>query len=95
MRAGEIHALVGENGAGKSTLIKILAGVYPADSGTISLRGQPYDPAHEHRIAFIHQDLGLFIQFSVAENIAVVAGYERPQRPDLVARGARTCARTS
>ncbi len=79
VRTGEIHALVGENGAGKSTLIKILAGIYPADSGTISLGGQPYDPAHEHRIAFIHQDLGLFIQFSVAENIAVVAGYERPR----------------
>ena len=79
VRAGEIHALVGENGAGKSTLIKILAGVYAADEGSISLRGQPYDPAREHRIAFIHQDLGLFTQFSVAENIAVVAGYERPR----------------
>ena len=79
VRRGEIHALVGENGAGKSTLIKILAGVYPADSGDITLDGRPYDPAHEHRIAFIHQDLGLFAQYSVAENIAVVAGYERPR----------------
>jgi ribose transport system ATP-binding protein len=79
VRAGEIHALVGENGAGKSTLIKILAGVYAADAGAIELGGRSYDPAHEHRVAFIHQDLGLFAQFSVAENIAVVAGYERPR----------------
>lgn len=79
VRAGEIHALVGENGAGKSTLIKILAGVYASDGGTIALRGEPYDPRHEHRVAFIHQDLGLFAQYSVAENIALVAGYERPR----------------
>lgn len=79
VRAGEIHALVGENGAGKSTLIKILAGVYAADGGSITLRGKAYDPARQHRIAFIHQDLGLFAQFSVAENIALVAGYERPR----------------
>jgi ribose transport system ATP-binding protein len=78
VRAGEIHALVGENGAGKSTLIKILAGVHQPDAGAITLGGQPYDP-RSGRIAFIHQDLGLFTQFSVAENIAVVAGYERPR----------------
>jgi len=79
VHAGEIHALVGENGAGKSTLIKILAGVYAPDAGVIELRGVRYEPASEHRIAFIHQDLGLFNQFSVAENIAVVAGYVRPR----------------
>lgn len=79
MRAGEILALLGENGAGKSTLIKILAAVYEPDAGRIELRGRPYDPGSGHRIAFIHQDLGLFAQFSVAENIAVVAGYERPR----------------
>jgi ribose transport system ATP-binding protein len=74
--AGEIHALVGENGAGKSTLIKILAGVYGADEGRITLRGEPYVPS-SGRIAFIHQDLGLFAPYSVAENIALVAGYPR------------------
>jgi ribose transport system ATP-binding protein len=79
VRAGEIHALVGENGAGKSTLIKILAGVHRADAGSIELRGRPHDPGTGHHVAFIHQDLGLFAQFSVAENIALVAGYEMPR----------------
>jgi ribose transport system ATP-binding protein len=77
VRAGEIHALVGENGAGKSTLIKILAGVYPPDEGHVSLRGHAYDPG-SGGLAFIHQDLGLFAGYSVAENIALVAGYARP-----------------
>jgi len=78
--AGEIHALLGENGAGKSTLIKSLAGLYPADSGTIVLRGERYE-ADRGRIAFIHQDLGLFPAYSVAENIAIVAGYGRGSGP--------------
>jgi ribose transport system ATP-binding protein len=77
LAAGEIHALVGENGAGKSTLIKILAGVYPADQGTFLFRGERYMPGIGHSIAFIHQDLGLFTPYSVAENIALVAGYPR------------------
>ncbi len=76
VREREIHALVGENGAGKSTLIKVLAGVYVPDSGTITLRGAPHDAA-SGRIAFIHQDLGLVGPYSVAENIALVAGYPR------------------
>jgi ribose transport system ATP-binding protein len=75
--AGEIHALVGENGAGKSTLIKVLAGVYPTDAGTVRMHGTPYVPGSGHRIAFIHQDLGLFAPYTVAENIAIVAGFPR------------------
>jgi ribose transport system ATP-binding protein len=89
---GEIHALVGENGAGKSTLIKILAGVYQADEGHIWLDGQPYTPGSGSQIAFIHQDLGLFAAMTVAENIAVVAGY--PRSRGLIAWGsARVRAR--
>jgi len=72
---GEIHALLGANGAGKSTLIKILAGVYSADAGTIALDGQPFDPRSQRGIAFVHQDLGLIETMSVGENMAMGYGY--------------------
>ena len=90
MRAGEVHALLGENGAGKSTLIKILAGVHQADAGEIALHGRVVNPtSDELPINFIHQDLGLVDTMSVAENIAVLAGYPRRARPDLLERRAR------
>jgi ribose transport system ATP-binding protein len=76
--AGEIVALLGENGAGKSTLIKILAGVYSLDEGTITYRGA--DASRLLRrlpIAFIHQDLGLIEWMTVAENICMTLGYPR------------------
>jgi ribose transport system ATP-binding protein len=81
--AGEVHALLGENGAGKSTLIKVLAGVHAADAGELLWRGQPVRPdAQRLAISFIHQDLGLVDSMTVAENIAVVAGY--PRRRGLI-----------
>jgi rhamnose transport system ATP-binding protein len=72
--AGEVHALVGENGAGKSTLVKILAGVYTPDSGSILLSGEPvtlHDPSQAQRLGFavIHQQPSLFPDLDVAENI--------------------------
>ena len=78
LRAGETLALLGENGAGKSTLIKILAGVYSADAGSVSFRGQDAT-ANLRRlpIAFIHQDLGLIDWMTVAENICLTLGYPR------------------
>ncbi|HVJ32047.1 MAG TPA: sugar ABC transporter ATP-binding protein [Terriglobia bacterium] len=80
---GEIHALVGENGAGKSTLIKILAGVYERDGGRILLDGREVDPRQETLpLAFVHQDLALVDDLSVAENIALIAGY--PRRNGLI-----------
>ena len=78
VREGEIHALLGENGAGKSTLIKILAGVYRADTGTVRFRGVDADlmgRAMSLSVSFVHQELGLVDAMTVAENIALVSGY--------------------
>ena len=78
VRRGEVHALLGQNGAGKSTLIKILAGVYEADSGEILFSGRPVEPGgHPAGVSFIHQDLGLVDWMTVAENVAIQTGYPR------------------
>ena len=74
IRAGEVHALMGENGAGKSTMMKILAGSYFPDEGTLTLKGVelklkgPRD-ALDHGIAMIHQELNLLPAMTVSENI--------------------------
>lgn len=71
---GEVHALVGENGAGKSTLIKIISGVYPADKGSIFLKGRevkfhsPID-SNAEGIKVVYQELNLVPELSVAENV--------------------------
>jgi ABC-type sugar transport system ATPase subunit len=73
---GEIHALVGENGAGKSTLMKILAGVHPPDEGQVFFKGQPVHldsprQARQLGISIVFQELNLFPQLTVTENIFV------------------------
>ncbi|MGB3316475.1 MAG: sugar ABC transporter ATP-binding protein [Albidovulum sp.] len=71
---GEVHALLGENGAGKSTLMKVLGGIYQPDDGTIFIdetpvtMGSPLD-AKAKGVVFIHQELSLSEELSVAENI--------------------------
>jgi rhamnose transport system ATP-binding protein len=74
VRAGEVHALIGENGAGKSTLIKIMSGVYRPDDGSILIEGRETrfsgpDDARRAGVATIYQELLLFPELSVAENI--------------------------
>lgn len=74
LRAGEVHALVGENGAGKSTLLKILFGVYQPDGGQIYINGQPVEihtpkAANRAGIAMIHQELQQVPELNAAQNI--------------------------
>ncbi|RCV53539.1 sugar ABC transporter ATP-binding protein [Marinitenerispora sediminis] len=74
LRAGEVHALVGENGAGKSTLVKTIAGVHRPDTGRVEVDGTPVEfagPADAQRagVAVIYQEPLLFPDLSVAENI--------------------------
>ena len=74
IRPGQVHALMGENGAGKSTMMKIIAGIYIPDGGALYFKGQPLAlksprDALDKGIAMIHQELNLFADMTVAENI--------------------------
>jgi len=76
MEAGSTLGLIGENGAGKSTLMNVLGGVTAADTGRMSLFGIPYRPsspaeATRAGIAFIHQELNLFPNLSIADNLFI------------------------
>jgi general nucleoside transport system ATP-binding protein len=86
LRAGEVHALIGENGAGKSTLMRVLYGMYPADGGRILVRGNeikissPRD-AIANGIGMVHQHFVLVDPFTVTENI--ILGEEGGERLDM------------
>jgi ribose transport system ATP-binding protein len=74
LRAGEVHALLGENGAGKSTLMRVLNGEFPPTAGEIRIGGEPVQLKDPHAaqalgIAVVHQELALAPDLSVAENI--------------------------
>lgn len=76
LKKGEIHALVGENGAGKSTLMKVLTGIYQADSGQIIYCGQEVQfkspkEAQEAGISIVHQELNLMNHLTAAQNIFI------------------------
>jgi len=76
LRAGEVHALVGENGAGKSTMMKVLTGVYQKDAGSIVYKGEEVDipntkAAQQLGISIIHQELNLMPHLTVAQNIYI------------------------
>lgn len=82
---GEIHCLIGENGSGKSTLIKIIGGVTNADSGTIridgkALQGKKAIESIRAGVQIIYQDLSLFPNLTVAENISISQTLESNQR---------------
>lgn len=76
LRAGEVHALMGENGAGKSTLMKVLTGIHDANEGTIHYNGKqvtyskPKD-AMEDGIVIVHQELNMMNHLTVAQNIFI------------------------
>ena len=76
LRAGEVHALVGENGAGKSTMMKILSGIYRKDSGRILYQGKEVDilsprAAQLLGISMIHQELNLMPHLTLAQNVFI------------------------
>tara|TARA_R110002096_G_scaffold43364_14_gene116821 strand:- start:8395 stop:9921 length:1527 start_codon:yes stop_codon:yes gene_type:complete len=76
LRAGEVHALMGENGAGKSTLMKIMAGIYPRDGGEMLVDGKQVTPdgpraAQDLGIGIIHQELSLMNDLTAAQNVLI------------------------
>jgi ABC-type sugar transport system ATPase subunit len=100
VRPGEVHALVGENGAGKSTLIKIACGLYQPDAGEIILNGEalrfhmPHD-ARDAGIAVIHQEVDLFPDLSVTENLLIGEGLPTHATGWIRWREARSSARSA
>ena len=73
---GEIHILAGENGAGKSTLVKVLVGAYRPTAGTLSIEGRDplADPALFDLVAYVPQELSLFPNMTLAENLFMPFG---------------------
>jgi simple sugar transport system ATP-binding protein len=90
LRAGEVHSLMGENGAGKSTLIKALTGVYPIDSGSIVVAGEPRvfsgtADAQAAGISTVYQEVNLCQNLSVGENVMLGHEVRRLGRIDWTA----------
>jgi ABC-type sugar transport system ATPase subunit len=80
VRPGEIHALMGQNGSGKSTLIKALAGYHEPDGDAVAeLDGEPFAIGIEvpDGLRFVHQDLGLVLELSAQDNLALHGGFAK------------------
>lgn len=97
LRRGEIHAIAGENGAGKSTLMNIIDGILRPDSGEIILNGKPVEigspaRAQELGIGFVHQEIALCPDVTVAENI-LMADINRSSKPFMDFTALETKAR--
>ncbi len=95
LRAGEVHALLGENGAGKSTLMKIIGGIHQKDEGTVKIRGktEEYSTVGEASalgIAVIHQELNMCRHLTVAENIFLGREIEKFGVVDFKAQNEQT-----
>lgn len=76
LQAGQALGVIGENGSGKSTTMNIINGLLPPSAGSMQIDGEPYAPASSKEaaragIAFIHQELNLFENLSIAENLAM------------------------
>ena len=85
---GEVVGLIGENGAGKSTMMNIIGGILQPNSGTMAINGKPYLPkspaeAKENGIAFIHQELNLFNNLSILDNMYINSYKKIPGTPFL------------
>ncbi|MFF4603005.1 ATP-binding cassette domain-containing protein [Streptomyces sp. NPDC001339] len=95
VRAGQVVALVGDNGAGKSTLIKVIAGVDPADAGTVEWQGRPVRITRPHEaqelgIATVYQDLALCDNLDVVGNVFLGRELQRTGLLDEVEMERRT-----
>ncbi|MFT9846580.1 sugar ABC transporter ATP-binding protein [Aneurinibacillus sp. REN35] len=89
VKKGEVHALLGHNGAGKSTLIKILLGVYQFDEGTIKVKGSAVEIsnpqlARENGLSVVHQELNLFPDLSVAENMFLTREFTKGTSKNII-----------
>ncbi len=85
VQAGEVVGLLGANGAGKTTLIRMLLGLLGTSAGTVEVLGGPPDRARRRRLGYVPQNLGLYRDLTLQENLAFVAGAYGAARPAVPA----------
>jgi ABC-type multidrug transport system ATPase subunit len=93
---GEVVGLLGANGAGKTTLIRMLLGLLPTSDGRVRVLGGPPDRAHRRRLGYMPQNLGLYRDLTVSENLSFISatyGTRPPAVPDELHRYANTLVR--